>query len=95
FVRCSLLQDRACADIRVVVDMHIAVAHHTGREGHEIADHAIVRDIGVDVGVKVPPDADRRGQVRETAQYRTLADIHIVVHQRVRRAHVREAETCL
>ena len=63
----TLADDRARSNIGVIFNMHIAVAMHAGREGNEVADHAIMSNATVVIGVEVPADSNIAGQRDERA----------------------------
>ena len=67
----------------MVFDHHAAVAAHRRCEGHEVADHAVVRHIAIDVQVKKAADARVRSDGGERAQdgtfgHRTVVERHVV-----------------
>src|SRR6185295_20031311 len=49
--RFPLADDGSGPDVGMIADVHVAVALNARRESDEIADHAVVLDIGIKVGV--------------------------------------------
>ncbi|MCY1552622.1 hypothetical protein D9M68_890290 [compost metagenome] len=78
-----MLDNSTGADVGVVLNVHVTVALGTGREGDEVADHTIVFDITVQVGVKVPPDTNVRSERNERAERSALTQRDIVHHHHV------------
>jgi hypothetical protein len=62
----------------VIFNHDVAIAVDARRESDEVADHAIMLDVAIKVGVKVLPNTDVAGQRHERTQHRTGADLHIV-----------------
>jgi len=60
--RLALLQDGTRANVSMVFNHDIAVAVHARRKGDEIAHHAVVFDITVEIGVEVLANAYIAGQ---------------------------------
>ena len=65
------------SDVRPVADMDVAVATDARPERDMIADHAIVRDIAVNVALELPANAGGRGHHRMIAKHCTFADFDI------------------
>src|SRR6185312_14293669 len=63
-------QEGAGADIGIVFDDDPAVATGPRREGHEIADHAVMSDISKEIRVEMAADPAVGGDDRELAQHR-------------------------
>ena len=51
--RLALANDGARANVRMVADVDVAVALHPWGKGHEIADDAVMLDVGVEIGVEM------------------------------------------
>jgi hypothetical protein len=81
----AVAKDRPAANVRVVPDMHISVAPGTRSESHEVADHAIVRDVGVHVCMEVTADPNVDGRHREGAENGSGRDRHVLVTDEVAR----------
>lgn len=73
-----LADDSGRADIGTVANGDIPVAVHTRGEGYKIANHAVVRDVAVNVGVEMKPDFGPAGNHRAGAENCALADFDIV-----------------
>src|SRR5689334_10506473 len=67
--------------------MHVAIAVNPGRKGYEIADAAIMFDIGVKVRMKAAADTNVRRERHERRDERARPDLHIVHLDRVRGPH--------
>ena len=78
-------------DINVIRDHDVAVAFRPGCEGHEIADHAVMRNMGIDVGMKAATDADVRYKGDKRRQHRTFADLDCVHDHDISGAHLEQA----
>ncbi|MOA46290.1 hypothetical protein D3C78_1687830 [compost metagenome] len=78
-----MLQDGASADISVVFHDDIAIAMHAGREGHKVADYAVMCYVAVDIGVKLLANADIAGQADKRAQDGPRAYFHLIQHDRI------------
>ena len=55
--------------------MDRAEARGSRAEGDIVADHAVVRDVAVVIGLEVPPDPDERVDHHEVADRRALAQL--------------------
>src|SRR3546814_13445436 len=78
-----LADDRARADIGAIAYPNIAVAAHPRREGDIIADHAIMLDIGLEVGMEAAADFDigRKGHITPDAS--AFGDLDLIQQQTV------------
>lgn len=59
----------------IVADVHAPVAANTGRKSNEIANHAVMRNIRVDIRLKIPTNLRVGGDHGVGAKNRTLANM--------------------
>ncbi len=92
-VRQALLDNRAGPNVGMVFDMHISIAHHTRREGNKIADHTIMLNIAIKVGMEMSANPDVARKCDEGAQNSALTQLNIVKLHHVDRTRLEEWHT--
>ena len=76
--RYALLEAGSGADISPVSNRDVAVAVHAGGECDEVADHAVMCNLAIDVGVEVISDAGAASDHRVRTENSAATDLDIV-----------------
>src|SRR5438270_9226938 len=66
------------SDVRMIADVHVAIAVHARRKSDEVGDAAIMRDVRINVGLEAPADAHVRGDRYKAAEHRAFVDHDVV-----------------
>src|SRR3546814_1797707 len=88
----SLTDQCSGTDVDAVLDVNITVAPHRRREGDEIANHTVMLDIGIEIGMEMASDPDVAGERHDRRYQCARPDLYLIHPNAIGGGHAEEIE---